>query len=112
MRPGPAQLWPEVAPGWILNLPQWLEELCYDIYKCFIFDNRYELYIEGLGNTLLLTLFALLMGVVLGVVIALVRATWDKNGHEMRGLPKLLLGISNAFCQVYLTVIQIGRAHV
>ena len=106
MRPGPAQLWPEVAPAWILGLPEWLEELCYDIYKCFIFDNRYEMYIEGLGNTLLLTFIALLMGVVLGVVIALIRATWDKNGQEMRGLPKFLLGIANAFCQVYLTVIR------
>ena len=106
MRPGPAQLWPEVAPSWILGLPEWLEELCYDIYKCFIFDNRYEMYIEGLGNTLLLTFIALLMGVVLGVVIALVRATWDKNGQEMRGLPKFLLRIANAFCQVYLTVIR------
>ena len=40
MRPGPSQLWPEVAPKWILDLPQWLEDLCYDVYKCFIFDDR------------------------------------------------------------------------
>ena len=106
MRASPSQLWPEVAPSWILNLPEWLEEFCYDIYKCFLFDNRYEMYIEGLGNTLLLTFIALLMGVVLGVVIALIRATWDKNGQEMRGLPRFLLKIANAFCQVYLTVIR------
>ena len=55
MRPGPAQLWPEVAPGWILNLPEWLEDLCYDFYKSFFFDDRYMMYVKGLGNTLLLT---------------------------------------------------------
>ena len=62
MRPGPAQLWPDVAPSWILGLPQWLEEFFYDFYKSFIFDDRYMLYVEGLGNTLLLTAMALLMG--------------------------------------------------
>ena len=106
MGPGPAKLWPTVAPQWILDLPEWLEGFCYDIYKCFIFDNRYEMYIEGLRNTLLMTLLALLIGVVLGVVVALVRVTWDKNGSQMRGLGKGVLGVANALCKVYLTVIR------
>ncbi len=106
MGPGPAKLWPTVAPQWILDLPQWLEEFCYDIYKCFIFDNRYEMYIEGLGNTLLMTFLALLIGVALGVVVALVRVTWDKNGSQMRGVSKFVLAVFNAICKVYLTVIR------
>jgi len=106
MRAGPAQLWPEVAPNWILSLPEWLEELCYDIYKSFIFDDRYEMYVEGLCNTLLLTALALLMGVVLGVIIALIRSTWDKNGQAMSGAAKFLLRIANALCTIYLTVIR------
>ena len=106
MRPGPAQLWPDVAPQWILNLPQWLEEFCYDFYKSFLFDERYMMYVKGLGNTLLLTLLALLMGIVLGVVVALVRATWDKNGSEMQGISRIILKVCNSICQVYLTVIR------
>ncbi len=106
MRPGPAQLWPDVAPSWILGLPEWLEEFFYDLYKCFLFDNRYEMYITGLWNTLLLTFIALLMGIVLGVVVALIRATWDKNGQEMRGAGKTILRICNAICNIYLTVIR------
>ena len=106
MRPGPSQLWPEVAPQWMLNLPEGLEEFFYDLYKCFIFDDRYMLYVKGLGNTLLLTFIALLMGIVLGVVVALVRATWDKNGSEMHGIGKIVLGFFNKICQVYLTVIR------
>ena len=106
MGPGPSSLWPEVAPQWILELPKWLEEICFKVYKCFIFDDRYEMFIEGLGNTLLLTLLALLMGVVLGVIVALVRATWDKNGPEMRGFGKSILGIANWICNLYLTVIR------
>ena len=106
MGPGPAKLWPTVAPQWILDLPEWLEGFCYDIYKCFIFDNRYEMYIEGLGNTLLMTFLALLIGVALGVVVALVRVTWDKNGSQMRGVSKFVLAVFNAICKVYLTVIR------
>ena len=106
MGPGPAKLWPTVAPQWILDLPEWLEGFCYDIYKCFIFDNRYEMYIEGLRNTLLMTFLALLIGVALGVVVALVRVTWDKNASQMRGFGKFALSIFNAICKVYLTVIR------
>ena len=106
MRVGPAQLWPEVAPQWILSLPEWLEEFCYDVYKSFIYDNRYEMYVEGLGNTLLLTAMATLMGIVLGVIIALLRSTWDKNGHALHGVAKFSLRIVNWFCNVYLTVIR------
>ena len=106
MRVGPAQLWPDVAPQWILNLPKGLEEFCYDLYKSFVFDDRYQMYVRGLGNTLLLTAMATLMGIVLGVIIALLRATWDKNGHAMHGASKVILRIVNALCNVYLTVIR------
>ena len=106
MRVGPAQLWPDVAPQWILNLPKGLEEFCYDIYKSFIYDDRYEMYVRGLGNTLLLTAMATLMGIVLGVIIALLRSTWDKNGHAMHGVSKIVLRSVNCFCNIYLTVIR------
>ncbi len=106
MGPSPSQLWAEVAPGWIANLPSWPQDACYSIYKCFIFDNRYEMFVEGLGNTLILTLLALCIGVVLGVVIALVRASWDKNSTEMQGFGKAVLGVANWFSKLYLTVIR------
>ena len=106
MKPSASQTWQEVAPDWVWNLPERLGDLCYDIYKSFIFDNRYEMYIEGLGNTLLLTALALILGVVLGVVVALVRVTWDKNGAEMRGPAKWILAVANVISKIYLTVIR------
>lgn len=106
MGPGPAKLWPTVAPQWILDLPEWLEEFCYDVYKCFIFDDRYELYVEGLINTLRMTFIALLIGVVLGIVVALVRVTWDKNHTELDAVSRFFLGIANGICKIYLTVIR------
>ena len=106
MKPGPAKLWPQVAPEWILNLPQDLEDIFFDLYKSFIYDDRYTMYLNGLVNTLLLTLMALIMGIVIGVVIALVRSTWDKNSSEMHGFGKSVLGFFNWLCNIYLTVIR------
>ena len=106
MRPSASQSWLLDAPDWILNGPEWLYNLGYDIYKSFIYDNRYQMYIKGLGNTLLLTFLALLIGVALGVIVSLIRVSWDKNHTEMRGTGKAVLGFFNAVAKVYLTVIR------
>lgn len=106
MKPGPSMLWPDVAPQWILNLPEKLEDLFFDFYKSFIYDDRYQLYLNGLLNTLLLTLLALIMGIAIGVIIALVRSTWDKNNSELRGITKGILRFFNWICNIYLTVIR------
>ena len=101
-----SMMWPDVAPAWMLNLPDQLEEFFFNIYKCFLFEERYMLFLKGLGNTLLLTFFALLIGIALGIVISLIRVTWDKNGAEMPALPRAILYIFNAISKIYLTVIR------
>ena len=76
-------------------------------YRCFIEDNRWRYLTRGLGNTLLITFFALLIGVALGVVVAIVRTSWDKNRDGMRPGPgRVLLGLANGVCRIYLTVIR------
>lgn len=128
MGPSASQLWPEVAPGWITAGPAWLYELGYDFYKSFIFDDRYMMFVKGLGNTLIVTAMALVLGVILGVVVSLVRVTWDKTSLETPpGPAKWALAAANTLSKVYLTVIRgtpvivqvmiiwyvkIGRAHV
>ena len=106
MRASASQLWPEVAPDWILNGPDWLNSLSYDIYKSFVFDDRYMMYVNGLRNTLVLTFFALLIGIALGVVVSLIRVSWDKNHDEMHGPVKVVMAVLNAVSKVYLTVIR------
>lgn len=102
----PADLWQQVAPQWMLDAPESLSDFFYKLFKCFIYDDRYMMYLKGLKNTLILTFFALLIGIALGVIVSLVRVSWDKNGSEMRGVGKFFLGIANAISQVYLTVIR------
>lgn len=83
------------------------EDLKSDFILNFIQDSRWRYLWRGLGNTLRITVMALVIGVILGAVIAVVRASWDKNGQEMKkGLGRGLLGFFNWFFKLYLTVFR------
>ena len=56
------------------------KELYDSFYMSVIYDNRYEYILEGLGNTLLISLFAVIIGIIIGIVIALIRTNYEKNG--------------------------------
>jgi ABC-type amino acid transport system permease subunit len=99
--------WLETAPRWILELPEWASDFCYRFFKSFIYDGRYMMFVRGLGNTLFLTFFSLLIGIALGVVVSLIRVTWDKNGAGMRPGPgRFFLALANAVSKIYLTLIR------
>ena len=63
----------------------------------FITDNRWKYLVEGLLNTLIISLFAVMIGILLGFIIAIIRTTHDKNGT---------LKILNWISKGYLTVIR------
>ena len=84
----------------------WFVELKQDFILCFIEEGRWRYLVSGLGNTLRITSFAVLMGIAIGIVVAIIRASYDKNGAEMYGAGKVLLSIANAVSQVYLAVIR------
>ena len=66
-------------------------------YQNFIEKDRWQYLLTGLKNTLLITIFAVLIGVAIGFLVAIIRASHDKNGS---------LKILNFICRVYLTVIR------
>lgn len=63
----------------------------------FIEQDRWHYLINGLGTTLMITFFSVLIGMVLGFIIAIIRFTHDKTGKMV---------IPNFFCRIYLTVIR------
>lgn len=63
----------------------------------FIEGNRWKYILTGLGNTLLITLAAVVLGILIGCVVAIIRATHDTTGK---------FKIGNAICRVYLTIIR------
>ena len=72
----------------------------------FIESDRWKYLWDGLGATLKITFFSLIVGVIIGIFIAIIRSTYDKNGKEMKGFGKIILTVLNAICRVYLTVIR------
>ena len=69
----------------------------------FVTGDRWKLYIKGMGTTLQLTACALIIGVVLGVVVAVVRTAHDQ---QRIGRRNVVLGLCNAVCKVYTTIIR------
>lgn len=65
--------------------------------KTFIRDSRYLWFLKGIGNTLLIALFATLMGVVIGTVVAVIKVLHNQTGK---------LKILNTIGEFYSTVIR------
>ena len=72
---------------------RWLQQL----HSTFIEGERYRMLLEGLKNTLVITLGALVIGVVLGSIVAVLRVFSDGNRK---------LGVINWLCRAYVTVIR------
>ena len=67
----------------------------------FVKDNRWKYLVTGLGNTLLISFFAVLIGIVLGFIIAVLRTTFD-----MKEKKNIFTIICNGILKAYLTVIR------
>ncbi len=90
-------------------IKQWFSDFAADFQLNFIDEGRWKWMLEGLFNTLKITLFALLLGVALGVIVATVRSSYDKNREAMelhKSLGYYILKFFNGVCHVYLTVIR------
>ncbi len=76
----------------------------------FIDDARWKYLLTGLGHTLTIAFFALLIGVFIGVAVAIVRSTFDKNRENLARSRSILgyysFALVNQICKIYLTVIR------
>lgn len=73
------------------------ETFVFKLNKTFIRDNRWKLFVNGLGVTLFITFFSCIIGIVIGALTATVRFTHDKTGR---------LVFLNALTRIYITVIR------
>jgi len=75
----------------------WLTDFADSFHQNFIADNRWRYLTDGLGITLTVTLFSVIIGVVIGFLVAIIRSTYDKTGK---------FGFANAICRGYLAIIR------
>ena len=88
-------------------MSEWFEEVKAEFITNFIDGERWRFLADGLLNTLQITVVACLIGIAIGIVVAAVRSSWDKNHETMRpSIGRFFLGVANAICKVYLTVIR------
>ncbi len=78
-------------------MSEWWADVVKKFTNNFITDDRWRYIWDGLGTTLLVTFFAVLLGITLGFIVSIIRSTHDKTGK---------FKIANAICKVYLTVIR------
>ena len=97
----------ELWRGWMQSGEEplaWWQSFFVRFYQAFIEGDRWQQYLEGVGITLVATAMALAIGVVLGVLVAMVRTAHDQ---QRPGRPlHFFLGVVNAICKVYVTVIR------
>ncbi len=79
------------------------QEFYVKFYQAFIEADRWKQYLEGVGTTLAVTAMALAIGIVLGVLVAMLRTAHDQ---QRPGHANPLLGVLNALCTIYTTVIR------
>ena len=53
------------------------------LYLNFIKDNRWKYIVNGLGTTLQITFFAVILGIALGFLIAVIRSTYDRKRENI-----------------------------
>ncbi len=66
-----------------------------NIYKAFIEKDRWLLYLKGLGVTMQVALFAVIIGIVIGTVVAFMKLSVRKNGK-----PSILAYIANIYIDI------------
>ena len=88
-------------------MSEWFSDLKAQFILNFIDDDRWRYLLDGLGVTLEITVFALLIGLTIGITVAIIRATHDNTIETMSpGLGKVILKILNTFSKIYLTVVR------
>ena len=86
-----------------LEDPGFWQETYMQFYRAWFYEDRWLTYFKGLGTTLYVTVIALCIGVVLGVVVATICTAHDQ---QRPGRRNPVLGLINAVCRVYVTVIR------
>ncbi len=78
-------------------MSEFFEDIGRRFSKAVIVEDRWKLYIEGLGNTLLIALIAAMIGIVLGVTMAMINYVNKKTGK---------LRVATKISNFYITLVR------
>lgn len=95
--------WLATAPDWIKSCPEWFQNLLFQLYQTFIYQDRWKFFTDGLKITFIVTIGALILGIIIGLIIAIIRTTRESFVNKK---PPIILRAVDGFCKLYLTVIR------
>ena len=75
----------------------------------FVQGQKWKWLLQGLGRTLIITLFSAILGVIIGILLAGIRTTWDKDRESLEkkgGFTYGLMKVLNFIANLYLTIIR------
>lgn len=67
-------------------MPAWVFDLLNRLNSTFVVDGRWQWFVSGLGYTLLISLFSVLLGLVIGILMALMRLSKSKILRAVSGI--------------------------
>ena len=67
-------------------MPAWVVDLLNRLNSTFVVDGRWQWFVSGLGFTLLISLFSVLLGLVIGILMALMRLSKSKILRAVSGI--------------------------
>ena len=63
------------------SIADWFLDIGDSFYNTLIAENRWMMFVKGLGNTLVIALFATLIGIVIGTLVAIIRVYCVQTGR-------------------------------
>ena len=78
-------------------LNSWWADVYEQIYATFVEGDRWQYLVKGIGNTIQIAFFAVLLGIVIGVIVALIKV-FTAGNKKFRWL--------EIIANIYLTVIR------
>ena len=67
-------------------MPAWVVDLLNRLNSTFVVDGRWQWFVSGLGYTLLISRFSVLLGLVIGILMALMRLSKSKILRAVSGI--------------------------
>lgn len=74
-----------------------INEIIEDFNKAILVDNRYIYILEGIKNTILISLISVIIGVLIGIIIAVIKA-YNKETKKIKIISKI--------CDLYVIIIR------
>ena len=92
-----------------MTVTVWFDKTADTFYRCFIENAYWKWLVDGFKESIVITVFAVLLGFLFGIILATVRCSYDKNEESLKlrkGFGYHMLRFANGLCKLYITVVR------